>query len=227
MFELSTPENAAMGGPLLHALTIPTREPSTMSPADTIASSLVSPTDTYASPTSTSASSQGGPFTPADALRMLSLVHQQKDVPESVDTEVEASAGELQLPPYGFWPTDSLWANIDGLLPDDFNLNAIPPVELGLAQFEAAAPAPAPMDGVGADIGFWPGREIEYESYPDEMQMQHASPGIEFKLYPEDGLMASAEEHDRDERQQQQHGDGYSPGMYELASTTHDTNMNW
>ena len=129
-----------MGGPLLHALTIPPRDASApgMSPAEAIASSLVSPSDTYSSGMSPT-SSHGGPFTPADALHLMSLV-QHKDVPENVDADNDVS--EM---PFGFWPGETLWANMEGLMPEDFNLGSIPPVELGLAQFEALPGGGAPV----------------------------------------------------------------------------------
>ena len=109
------PQGAGMvGGPLLHALSIPPHDQSAMprggmSPADTIASSLVSPTDSFASNFSP-ASSHGGPFTPADALQMMSLQVPHKDIPENVDADNDVS--EL---PFGFWPGETLWANMEGV----------------------------------------------------------------------------------------------------------------
>ncbi|KAH9887956.1 hypothetical protein C8Q73DRAFT_656285 [Cubamyces lactineus] len=143
------PDHAGMpGNHILHPLSIP-RDPSCgmhssvmspaesiasslLSPADSIASSILSPSETYASGTFSSGSSQGAPpFTPDDAIRMMSL-SAPKDVPENVDPEADGS--EM---PFGFWPpTEALWANMESLMNEDFNLGAIPPVELGLAQFE-------------------------------------------------------------------------------------------
>ena len=147
MFHIST-DHGVVGGPLLHALSIPARNdgPCMTSPADTIASSLISPADTYAPSALSSASSHCGPFTPADALQMVALAaagapRGAEDVPENVDAEHDAS--EM---PFGFWPgAETLWANMDGLMPDDFNLGSIPPVELGLAQFEALPGGGAPV----------------------------------------------------------------------------------
>ena len=144
------PEGVGMvGGPLLHALSIPPHDANAMprgvmSPSESIASSLVSPTESYVSalsPALSPASSHTGPFTPADALRMMQLALPQKDVPDNVDGDTDV-VSEL---PFGFWPTETLWANMEGLMPEDFNLNSIPPVELGLAQFEAM-PQPPPVD---------------------------------------------------------------------------------
>ncbi|RPD67652.1 hypothetical protein L226DRAFT_527723 [Lentinus tigrinus ALCF2SS1-7] len=60
-----------------------------MFPADAIPSSLVPPSDTYSSGMSPT-SSHSNPFTPADALQMMSLGH-QKDVLEIVDADHDVS----------------------------------------------------------------------------------------------------------------------------------------
>ena len=205
MFQITTHENAGMGGPLLHALTIP-QQPSAMSPADAIASSLVSPTDTYASSLSSMSptSSHGGPFTPADALRMMSLV--QKDVPENVGemdgAEHDVLASQM---PFGFWPSDTLWANVEGLMPEDFNLGAIPPVELGLAQFEALPTSSGSQDATLG--GEWPA-------------------GFETVEYAVEGHMGPppAEEHDFDDTPTPGGPDGFS-GMFGVSHE--QLHMNW
>ncbi|KAI9062023.1 hypothetical protein FKP32DRAFT_1677637 [Trametes sanguinea] len=142
------PDNSNGGGaPPLHPLCIP-RQPtsctlaSIMSPAESIAASLISSTDSYASSAISPSSSQSSvPFTPEDALRMMSL-SMPKDVPENVDVDMETDAASEV--PFSFWPsTEALWANMETLMcDDDFNLGSIPPVELGLAQFDAV-----PMQG--------------------------------------------------------------------------------
>ncbi|KAI0676197.1 hypothetical protein C8Q78DRAFT_1065120 [Trametes maxima] len=137
-----------VGIPPLHALNIP-REPSfaissnMMSPAESIASGLMSPADSYASGPAesvyassiSSGSTHGGPFTPDDALSMMSMsIPNPKDVPENVDGDTDVS--EM---PFGFWPaSEAMWASMENLMSDaDFSLTAIPPVELGLGQFES------------------------------------------------------------------------------------------
>lgn len=184
-----------MDGPPLHALTISSRDPSALSPADAIASSLVSPTDTYASSMASMSptSSHGGPFTPADALRMMSLV--QKDAPENVD-----DVGEV---PFDFWSGDSLWLNTS-LLPDDFSLTSILPVELGPMQFDAMPQQELSFSGNGA-CGEW---------------------AIENVAYGYDGAaesrMAPAEEHDYDDAPTPGGPDGYAG----ISMYGHE-HMNW
>lgn len=199
MFHITIPENGnGMDGPPLHALTIPSRDPSALSPADAIASSLVSPTDTYASSMASMSptSSHGGPFTPADALRMMSLV--QKDAPENVDPEHDV--GEM---PFDFWSGDSLWLNTS-LMPDDFSLTSILPVELGPMQFDAMPQQELSFSGNGA-CGEW---------------------AIENVAYGYDGAaesrMAPAEEHDYDDAPTPGGPDGYAG----ISMYGHE-HMNW
>ncbi|TFK78843.1 hypothetical protein K466DRAFT_506638 [Polyporus arcularius HHB13444] len=203
MFQVSA-DNASMGGPLLHALTIPPRDASLsgMSPADAIASSLVSPSDTYSSSMS-STSSHGAPFTPADALRMMNLV-QHKDVPENVDADNDVS--EMPAMPYGFWPGEAMWTDIENLMPDDFNLSSIPPVELGLGQFEAVPGSQ--QESVSTGCGEWMG------PYGHAGGAQH---GVD---YPAEHEMMPPEEHDFD--------DAATPGGPDsFAGMFGHEHMNW
>ena len=183
MFQQVSADNAPMGGPLLHALTIPPRDANApgMSPAEAIASSLVSPSDTYSSGMSPT-SSHGGPFTPADALHLMSLV-QHKDVPENVDADNDVS--EMPAMPYGFWPGEALWTDMENLMPDDFNLSSIPPVELGLGQFEAL-PTPQQESTVSGGCGEWMG---PYGNQPPHVDVD----------FPAEHEMMPPEEHDFDD----------------------------
>ena len=205
------PQGAGMvNGPLLHALSIPPHDQSAMprggmSPADTIASSLVSPTDSFASNFSP-ASSHGGPFTPADALRMMSLVH--KDVPENVDEHQQQPDGGDAPHPFAFcWPGETLWANMEGLLPEDFNLTAIPPVELGLGQFEAMPPAGAGDGGAGCGL-----------------YMGGFAGGVDAFDYAVDGTLPPAEEYDFDDTPTPGGPDGFS---WMFGVSHEQLHMNW
>ena len=96
------PQGAGVvSGPLLHALSIPLHDQSAMprggmSLADTTASSLMSPMDWFASNFS-STSSHGGPFTPADTLRLMPLHVARKVIPENVDANIDVCEK-----PFGF-----------------------------------------------------------------------------------------------------------------------------
>ena len=177
MFHIST-DNGVVGGPLLHALSIPARSDgqTMMSPADAIASSLVSPADTYASSAMSSASSHTGPFTPADALHMVSLAshqHPQGDVPTDVDPTADGDAGASEMPlPFGFWPGESLWANMEGLMPDDFNIGSIPPVELGLVQLGTMPSG----SGIGCEEGPPGGICPEWMSFDNALIHEYGAP---------------------------------------------------
>lgn len=207
------PQGAGMvGGPLLHALSIPPHDQSAMprggmSPADTIASSLVSPTDSFASNFSP-ASSHGGPFTPADALRMMSLQVPHKDIPENVDADNDVS--EM---PFGFWPGETLWANMEGLMPEDFNLGSIPPVELGISQFEAMPQANAVDPNACGDWGlvaFADGEPTCAEEYNAARQEGHIAP----------------EEHDYDDAAATTPSASAPPDAFQGMFAPHE-HMNW
>ena len=101
-----------VGGPLLHALSIPPHDANAMprgvmSPSESIASSLVSPTESYVSalsPALSPASSHTSPFTPVDALHMMHLAHPQKDILDNVDGDTDV-VSEI---PFGFWPSETM-----------------------------------------------------------------------------------------------------------------------
>ncbi|KAI0628677.1 hypothetical protein C8Q77DRAFT_1162076 [Trametes polyzona] len=174
---------SANDGPLVQSLSIPRDSCSMphnmMSPAESIASTLVSPSEcstlvspsecsTLVSPSdyseySMASSSTCASFTPQDALRMMSL--SLKDVPENVGAEDDLS--DLPMP-YSFWPApDTLWANMDTLVNEDFNIGSIPPVELGLAQFEALT-AGSSSSSSSSSCTIQPDAEAERERYEHE-----------------------------------------------------------
>ena len=178
-----------------------------MSPADTTASSLVSPTDSFASNFSP-ASSHGGPFTPADARRMMSLQVPHKDIPENVDADNDVS--EM---PFGFWPGETLWANMEGLMPEDFNLGSIPPVELGISQFEAMPQANAVDPNACGDWGlvaFADGEPTCAEEYNAARQEGHIAP----------------EEHDYDDAAATTPSASAPPDAFQGMFAPHE-HMNW
>ncbi|KAH9848780.1 hypothetical protein C2E23DRAFT_862430 [Lenzites betulinus] len=173
--------------PLLHALSIPRdscgMSSHMMSPADSIASNLISPADSYASNISPS-SAHGVPFTPDDALRMMSLSmpsQAPKDVPENIDGDDD---GEISMP-YGFWPTsDALWANMESLMNEDFSLTSIPPVEVGLAQFDVITHRSS-CSSSSSESTIHPDADCERDHFGQHMPDEHdfhvhdATPGLD------------------------------------------------
>ncbi|OSD05023.1 hypothetical protein PYCCODRAFT_1362856 [Trametes coccinea BRFM310] len=192
MYQIPDNSTSGMGeAPTLHPLSIP-REPtscapsSIMSPAESIAASLISSTDSYASSAISPSTSQSSvPFTPDDALRMMSL-SMPKDVPENVDMDMEGDvASEM---PYGFWPsTEALWANMETLMSDDdFNLGSIPPVELGLAQFDMMPMQGSTSSSSPSSSGtIRPDSDAERDDFMQHMSEEHdyhdvsATPGLD------------------------------------------------
>ncbi|KAI0823481.1 hypothetical protein BC628DRAFT_1420790 [Trametes gibbosa] len=187
MYQMSA-NGGVPGGPLLHALSIPgdscAMSSNMMSPADSIASNLISPADSYASSIS-SASTHGAPFTPDETLRMMPLsmpAQAPKDVPENIDGD--GGDSEISMP-YGFWPTtDALWANMESLMNEDFSLTSIPPVEVGLAQFDVITHrSSCSSSSSGSTIH--PDPDCERDDFGQHMPDEHdfhvhdASPGLD------------------------------------------------
>ena len=110
-----------------------------VSPAESVASGLFSPADSIASSMSpaSSRSSHCGPFSPAEALSMTALSINQRAnqpapecVPENVDGDHITS--ELGYAGYTGWSAEALWPDPnDVIMPEDFDLSSIPPIELG------------------------------------------------------------------------------------------------
>ncbi|OCH94011.1 hypothetical protein OBBRIDRAFT_789719 [Obba rivulosa] len=169
-----TPENPSRAdGGVLHSLMIP-RESSMMSssmvsPAESMASSqLLSPCDTFSS----SLSPQAGPFTPADALAMMNLTigKPTKDQIEGIPEDVDPDAQDPTFSLYG-WQSESMWAaNQESMLPDDFDLSSIPPIEMGLRSSEDSVPLADVSGDEPTTCGFGP-PQSDFES----MTLAHAS----------------------------------------------------
>lgn len=150
----------SQGGPLLQSLRIP-RDPALMSsslvsPAESIASSqFLSPIDHYTSPISPS-SSHGAPYTPAEAISMmaLSLGGQTDDMSQQQPSTVApGQASEFAFSSFS-WSTDgSFWPD-ENMIPDDFDLSAIPPIELGISKFDGEMQQIAGMTGGDVPLGY-------------------------------------------------------------------------
>lgn len=183
MFQQQNAVSAQNNGPLLHALSIPRHSSvmssSIVSPADSIASSqFLSPIDPFSSPVSPS-SPPGAPFTPAESLSMLSLslashscAQPNGGFPEDVNAEVQGN--EMSYPTYT-WPSDSFWPD-EAMIPDDFDLNSIPPIELGMSQFDGEMQQLAAMSASEVSSGFeFDGGE--FPSLDQEHDLHDANPG--------------------------------------------------
>ncbi|CCM05857.1 uncharacterized protein FIBRA_08093 [Fibroporia radiculosa] len=180
MFQLEQPALAGqVNGPILHSLSIP-REPSSlppslMSPAESVASSqFLSPVDHFTSPVSPS-SPQGGPFTPVDSLSMMSLSLANNACGQQIGGMPD-NAGELAYSAFT-WPDSSLWSAEDMMIPDDFDLNSIPPIELGLSQYDSEMQH---LSALSASVGMSPGFELEGGDFPalgQEHDLHEANPG--------------------------------------------------
>lgn len=172
------------GGPVLHSLTIPPdstgMQSKLMSPADSIASNLISPADSFSS--SFTPSTPCNPFAPTENLSMHSLnINAQhcadhvEGVPENVDSE--AFPHDMTYATYSSWSAESLWQQDNGaLLAEDFNLDAIPSIELGFSKFDqemqlASSTSEAAQDGCEFD------HPIDFSFPSDEQDFDDATPG--------------------------------------------------
>lgn len=142
----------------LHSLSIPPNHSlytssSMVSPADSIASNMMSPAESIAS-----AFSHNGPYTPADVLSLsnLSLVNQSRDSMGQDRQDIMDPEMEPQMSFGGYeWGAQNHWHNTEMLLQDDFDVDAIPPVEIG------GMPLDVPVDMDASAFGSL-GEENEY-----------------------------------------------------------------
>ncbi|THH00452.1 hypothetical protein EW026_g2091 [Hermanssonia centrifuga] len=131
----------------LQSLSIPPEQPSflphtVISPADSIASSIFSGSESAASSFSP-ASSHAGPFTPVSNLSITTLSigqHSSQPEPECVPDDIDdISGGQLGFGGYSTWSPESLWPESSEMInTDDFDLTYIPPIELGMTMPEPA-----------------------------------------------------------------------------------------
>ncbi|PCH35045.1 hypothetical protein WOLCODRAFT_139706 [Wolfiporia cocos MD-104 SS10] len=183
--EQSSLQTQSNGPQLLHSLTIPRDPPMSshlMSPTESIASSqFLSPIDSF-SPVSPS-SPPGGPFTPAGSLSMmaLSLAHggqqqpQQRlaGIPENPSAEMQSSG--VSYPSFT-WPGETLWPD-ETLIPDDFDLNSIPPIELGMSKFDLAQLDSEMQQNLSIDIPSGYEFDGEFPPIGEENDFHDAAPG--------------------------------------------------
>ncbi|KAI0915962.1 hypothetical protein AcV5_003426 [Taiwanofungus camphoratus] len=196
MFQVA--EHAAVdksSNSLLHSLMIP-QESSTMpssmqSPAESIVSSqFMSPVESYASQLSPS-SPQSMPFSPSESLSMMSLsiANHQSDrhtdgIPENVGSNMQPS--EMSYSSFSWQNEQSLWPE-DTMLPDDFDLSAIPPIELGISKFDGEMQLAALSSGVATTCEFEGGNFV---SMAGEHDLHDANPGHDpFAMFSYDDNM--------------------------------------
>jgi hypothetical protein len=149
------------------------QDPSMLLPSH---SQIVSPTSSIASSSSGPSSPTSGPFTPMfNQLCGSDFTHQLHDVNDcgadlpqtQADLELQTEL-QLQQDLYSSysWENNSIWPANSGnemLLGEDFDLNAIPPIELGLPKFGedmTVVDAPVPQGSVDYMQDFTHGMDV-------------------------------------------------------------------
>lgn len=148
------------------------------SPVDSIASNLISPADSFSS--SFSPSTPSNPFAPAENLSMHSLninAHHCNDhvdgVPENVESETFPQ--DMTYATYSAWSAEALWQQDNGaLLPEDFNLDAIPSIELGFSKFDQEMQL---ASGISEQEAGEFDNTIDFSFPSDEQDFDDATPG--------------------------------------------------
>lgn len=141
---------------------------------------IISPSSSVESGSSGPSSPSSGPFTPSSAVlsqsfsRLTTSNEPSQPEPRSqaeLDLQMEMQL-QQEYAQYS-WETNQLWSNTntDLLLGDDFDLSAIPPIELGVPKYQEQ---PQMQMGNGMEYGQEYGQEYSQE-YAQPMQGHHFS----------------------------------------------------
>ncbi|GLB42469.1 putative high mobility group [Lyophyllum shimeji] len=147
----------------------------------------ISPSSSAGSGSSGPSSPCSGPFTPSSAVlsqsfsRLSTSNEPSQPEPRSqaeIDLQMEMQL-QQEYAQYS-WETNQLWSNGNSelLLGDDFDLSAIPPIELGVPKYQEQQ-APMQLNG---------GMEYHPE-YQQEFSQEYAQP-MEARHFAEDGVLA-------------------------------------
>ena len=138
------------------------------------ANQLVSPLSSIGSSSGPS-SPAAGPYTPVSALLAESYTLSN---PCSIDAQVQAQAEinlqmEMQMQQefatYSWGSNGSLWGSDSVLLRDDFDLNSIPPIELGMPKYTENLTLAAP-NASGLEFGQEFSSALEGQQYLNDSQ---------------------------------------------------------
>lgn len=152
----------------LHHLTVPDHTSMLLS-----ANQIVSPSSSMGSTSSGRSSPSSGPYTPVTAL--LSENYIPSD-PCSADAQAQAEMDlqmEMQMQQefaaYSWGTNGSLWGSESILLRDDFDLNSIPPIELGMPKYTENLTLATP-NASGLEFGHEFSHALEGQHYLDDSQ---------------------------------------------------------
>lgn len=141
------------------------------------ANQLVSPSSSIGSSSSGPSSPTSSPYTPTPASTRLCENYAQSDLCDA-DAQAQAQAEiDLQLEmqmqqefaAYSWGNNGSLWGSDSVLLRDDFDLNSIPPIELGVPKYTESLTLAAP-NASGLEFGQEFSPALEGQQYLDDSQ---------------------------------------------------------
>ena len=160
----STPGQRSSQFPQLHNLSIPEHNPILLS-----TNQIISPSSSRGSISSPS-SPASGPDTP------LSTFLSETYDPCSVDAQAQAEINlqmEMQMQQefaaFSWGNSGSLWGSESVLLRDDFDLNSIPPIELGVPKYTENLTLATP-NASGLEFGHEFSQALEAQQYVDDSQ---------------------------------------------------------
>ena len=164
----STPSQRSSQFPQLHQLALPEHNAVLLA-----ANQMVSPSSSMDSNSSGPSSPTCGPYAPESAL--LSENYMPSD-PCGVDAQARAEIDlqlEMQMQQafaaYSWGNGGSLWGSDSVLLRDDFDLNSIPPIELGVPKYTENLTLAAPNTS-GLEFGHEFSHALEGQQYLDDSQ---------------------------------------------------------
>jgi len=164
----STPGQRSSQFPQLHNLSIPEHNPILLS-----TSQIISPSSSRGS-TSAPSSPASGPDTPVSTF--LSESYLPSD-PCSLDAQAQAEINlqmEMQMQQefaaFSWGNNGSMWGSESVLLRDDFDLNSIPPIELGVPKYTENLTL-ATSNACGLEFGHEFSQALEAQQYDDSQNL--------------------------------------------------------
>jgi hypothetical protein len=164
MFSTSGQRNSQFSQ--LHHLSVPEHSAVLLS-----ANQMLSPSSSIGSTTSSGPSSPtSGPYTPVSTLISENYVPSDADAQAQAEIDLQMEMQmQQEFAAYSWGNNGSLWGSESVLLRDDFDLNSIPPIELGVPKYTENLTLAAP-NASGLEFGHDFSHTLEGQQYLDDSQ---------------------------------------------------------